>query len=591
MRPSRILTLCLLAAFIPALSQAESFSALTVTIRPRVDGSPLLLDSLRYENAEDETFSVARLSTLFSGFAFERKDGGFIELPDQLAWIDAAKRRLTFNLTNIPPGEYRAFRFHLGLDPESNRRDPASLAPAHPLNPAMNGLHWSWRGEYIFLALEGRVRGGVSQPEGYSFHFAEDRNRTRIDLPGKWDLRGESGALIDLDVAAILNAPRSISFSRDGNSTHSREEDPIAAALKANLPGAFRLAQISPQVKGVTNSNQAKPLFVPSNFTPYPLRISNRFPIPKLPSDNPLLIERVRLGQRLFNEPRLSRDNSVACASCHLPSAALSDPRRHSLGIGGRTGNRNAMPLFNLALKDSFFWDGRAPSLSAQALMPIEDHLEMDEKLVNVVAKLTADPGYTQLFSEAFTPVEITPEKIGLAVENFVLTLTSFDSKFDQAMRGAAKLTPLEKRGFELFMTEYEPRTGRLGADCFHCHGGALFTDHQFHNNGLSNTGDIGRESVTGNPRDRHRFATPSLRNIALTAPYMHDGRFATLEKVIAHYTSGVHRSETLDPNLAKHPPGGIPLPRSDQRALIAFLQTLTDPQFSSADHEPSSAH
>jgi len=157
-----------------------------------------------------------------------------------------------------------------------------------------------------------------------------------------------------------------------------------------------------------------------------------------------------------------------------------------------------------------------------------------------------------------------------------LLTRLSFDSKLDRSLKGKATLTDEEKRGFELFFTESEPRLGKLGADCFHCHGGALFTDHSFHNNGLSTTDDVGLEKVTGKSSDRYKFSTPSLRNIALTAPYMHDGRFATLEEVIDHYNSDFERNETLDPNLAKHSQG-LGLSEADKKALIAFLKTLSD--------------
>jgi cytochrome c peroxidase len=251
--------------------------------------------------------------------------------------------------------------------------------------------------------------------------------------------------------------------------------------------------------------------------------------------------------------------------------------------------------LFNLALKNSFFWDGRAPSLRAQALMPIQDHAEMDEALTNVVKKLQfrreERPGgksqfrnpqfsldYPALFAAAYGSPEITPEKIGLAIEQFLLTLTSCDSKFDRVMKGESTFTPEEQRGFELFYAEYDPRRGQPGADCFHCHGGPLFQSQSFANNGLDNRfTDPGRAKITGNDSDLGKFATPSLRNIARTAPYMHDGRFATLEQVMEHYSSGVKRSATLDPNLAKHPAGGVPLGAADQRALVSFLRTLTD--------------
>jgi cytochrome c peroxidase len=241
-------------------------------------------------------------------------------------------------------------------------------------------------------------------------------------------------------------------------------------------------------------------------------------------------------------------------------------------------GARHAMPLLNLAWKRSFFWDGRAPSLRAQALMPIQDHAEMDECLTNVASKLAARPRYPAAFQAAFGCMEITPEKIGLALEQYLLTLTSFDAKLDRAMRGAEKLTVEEKRGFQLFSTEYDPRRGQYGADCFHCHGGMLFQSQTFANNGLdAEFRDTGRAKVTGKDSDRGKFAVPSLRNVELTGPYMHDGRFATLEEVVAHYCTGVKRSASLDPNLAKHPNGGLPLTEADQKALVAFLKTLTD--------------
>jgi cytochrome c peroxidase len=313
--------------------------------------------------------------------------------------------------------------------------------------------------------------------------------------------------------------------------------------------------------------------------------MSSTFPIPDLPRDNPLIRERVGLGDRLFHEPLLSRDGSVSCASCHQAEAAFSDVRRFSVGVENRTGLRHAMPLFNLAWKTSYFWDGRAPSLRAQAMFPIQDHAEMDESLTNLAPKLEhnakASAEYRRLFNAAFGSPEITPEKIGLALEQFVLTLVSFDSKFDRAMKGEVELGPDEKRGLELFMTEYDPRRGQYGADCFHCHGGPLFQSQTFANNGLDAIcADPGRSKITGKAADQGKFATPSLRNVALTAPYMHDGRFKTLEEVVEHYNTGVKRSATLDPNIAKHPDGGLHLSTADKAALVAFLKTLTDEQF-----------
>jgi cytochrome c peroxidase len=238
------------------------------------------------------------------------------------------------------------------------------------------------------------------------------------------------------------------------------------------------------------------------------------------------------------------------------------------------------MPLVNLAWKSSFFWDGRASSLREQVLDPIRDPIELHSDLDQLVEQLSGVSDYPDLFLAAFGDEAINTNRLAVALEQFMLTLTSMDSRFDQAAAGKAELTEQEKRGFELFMTEYDPRREQYGADCFHCHGGAFFTDHAFHNNGLEAGEDGGLEIATGRASDRYKFSTPSLRNVALTAPYMHDGRFDTLEEVITHYVSGLHRSPTLDPNLAKHPARGIPLTIADQQALLAFLKTLSDPQF-----------
>ncbi len=582
-----------LLAIIVFATQTAFAASLQIDIRPSFNGDPLILDSLRYQNAAGESLSITRLSYLLSGFALERSDGSWLELSNQVAWIDAATRRTFLRLDDLPAETFRSLRFHVGLDTNANHADPAKFAADHPLNPNLNGLHWNWQGGYIFLALEGMYRSSVTNElVGFSYHFARDPNRTRINLPAQLDLAHDSLVSLDFDLGALLNAPHPLSFARDGASTHSRTNDPVAAALAVNLPGAFRVHHIESAAPAISRPSEIRPLYLPAKYTPYQFKMSATFPIPDLPRDNPLIAERVSLGKKLFHETAFSKDNSLSCASCHKTGAAFSDPRRFSVGVRGQAGTRHAMPLFNLAWKSSFFWDGRAPSLRAQALMPIQDHTELDEMLTNVVAKLVTMPDYQKLFAAAFGSPEITPEKIGLAIEQFVLTLTSFDSKFDRAMRGETKLSAAEQRGFELFMTEAEPRMGHYGADCFHCHGGALFTDHQFHNNGLdaTNAADPGRFKVTGHESDRGKFSTPSLRNVALTAPYMHDGRFKTLEEVVDHYSEHVQRSATLAPNIAKHPDGGLHLSANDKTALVAFLKTLTDDQFRPTNEQPATA-
>ena len=569
-----------LAATLPLFSLLSAHSALGTSIHldfiHEADCRSLLIDSLRYQNSSSETFSLTRLDWLATDFSLTTSAGDTIATPNSTAFIPT--RGTTFTLPNLPAEKITAITFHIGPDEKANHSDPATYTANHPLNPNFNNLHWDWQGGYIFLALEGHWRApGEKLPGGFAYHFARDPNRTTITLPLELDLRNESRVAIALDPQRLLTA---LSFAQDGATTHSPEGDPVAAPLKTNLQSAFRITGI--QKGGIpTPPNPPKPIDLPPNPKGYPLTLPKHIPLPALPSDNPILTTRVALGEKLFHEPKLSRTHTISCASCHQ-GETLSDPRQFSPGVDGDHPNRHSMPLFNLAWKSSFFWDGRAESLRAQALIPIEDHLEMDESLENVVAKLKADPAYPPLFAAAFGSGKITPENIGLAIENFLLTRLSLDSKLDQSLKGKATLTSEEQRGFELFFTESEPRLGKRGADCFHCHGGALFTDHSFHNNGLAPTDDFGLAETTGLASDRFKFATPSLRNVALTAPYMHDGRFATLEEVIAHYNSPIPPSETLDPNLAKHPQG-LGLSADDEAALAAFLRTLGDPLMSPA--------
>ena len=545
--------------------------------------NPLLLDSLRYRNQSGEDWSVTRLSYLISGVSLKREDGSWLNAPNSAAWMNAATRRQMMRQTEIPEGKYQALRFHVGIDPKNNAADPSTRAADHPLNPNLCGLHWSWQGGYIFMALEGLHRTGNGQPEGYAYHLARDPFLTEVTLKLSLDLREDAVIPVVFNVAAVLDSVKNISFAKDGTTTHSKGGDPLALALKENLARAFSIAPESTTTTEAAADPKLTPLYLPKKFTPFKFTMGAQFPMPALPNDNPLIEERVELGRLLFHDKALSRDGTISCASCHDQAAALSDPRRFSIGVAGGIGDRNAMPLFNLAWKREFFWDGRAPNLRTQALIPIQDHLEMDESLDNVVKKLAMIEAYDPAFERAFGSPEITTEKIGLAIENFLLTLTSHDSKFDRSISGEERLSDDEKRGFELFMTEREPRMGSMGGDCFHCHGGALFTDHQFRNNGLEiSEADLGRSKVTQTSIDRGAFATPSLRNIALTAPYMHDGRFTTLEEVLEHYSVGVSRTDTLDPNLAKHPNGGLHLTKDDKSAIIAFLKALTDSRFES---------
>lgn len=316
--------------------------------------------------------------------------------------------------------------------------------------------------------------------------------------------------------------------------------------------------------------------------TPYVLDYG-RFPDPNLPADNPLTEQGVLLGRMLFHETMLSGDNTQSCASCHLQEFAFTDTATLSLGIRGMRGHRNAMAVFNMAWHDNeFFWDGRAHLLRDQSLRPIQDPLEMDESLQDVMTKLSSDKRYRDQFIRAFGDEQVTPLRMSLAMEQFMHTIVSNRSKYDRYLQGEVTLTESEERGRLLFTTEFNPFFPDLsGADCAHCHGGDNFENDQYLNNGLddfANLQDKGREMVSQDPADRGKFKVMSLRNIEVTAPYMHDGRFKTLEEVIDHYDHGLQGSPTLDPALEyTRVSGGLGLSAQDKADLVAFLKTLTD--------------
>ncbi len=330
--------------------------------------------------------------------------------------------------------------------------------------------------------------------------------------------------------------------------------------------------------------------------TPYELEVPYFFPDPIIPADNPMTLEGVELGRFLFWEKALSRNNAVSCGSCHFPAAAFSDDKPFSFGLYGEPTDRNSMGIINLAWVKDFFWDGRASSLEEQILEPLVHPVEMDFTWAEAVERIGEDPEYQQRFEAAFGTACVDSVRMVKSIAQFMRTMISHRSKFDKARYyGEALLSPAENRGLELFLAEGgDPAFvdgGQGGGDCFHCHGGdlILFTDNLFRNNGLDTVfTDLGRADHTGNPWDEATFRTPTLRNIALTAPYMHDGRFATLDEVIDHYDMGGHFSATLDP-LMKLQGIGLSLSPQDKADLIAFLETLTDYEFieNEAFHDP----
>lgn len=323
-----------------------------------------------------------------------------------------------------------------------------------------------------------------------------------------------------------------------------------------------------------------EPPYVPA---PSPLKIpplfeQNIIP-PDIPNNNPQTAPGIALGKKLFFDPILSLNNTQACADCHAPKNSFSDADRFSDGVKGIVGNRNSMPLFNLAWNydGKFFWDGRVFGLEHQALMPVTNPIEMNNTWKQVEKKLQEHPEYPKLFDLAFGKSTIDSSLVTKALAQFERTLISSNSKFDKHLLGTEKLTQQELNGFNVFMDETR-------GDCFHCHGSdknPLWTDNAFHNNGLDSLiTDIGLGAITGDPADNGKFKSPSLRNLAFTAPYMHDGRFKTLDEVINHYSEGLKNSPTIDPLMKQVDKGGVQLTVEDKADLKAFLLSLTDSEF-----------
>jgi cytochrome c peroxidase len=321
-------------------------------------------------------------------------------------------------------------------------------------------------------------------------------------------------------------------------------------------------------------------------------------------AENPLTDAGATLGRVLFYDKQLSKNNTIACASCHLQSNAFADPRQFSLGFNGGSTKRNAMGLANLAYtilrgsRPGFFWDERAPTLEAQVLMPIQDDVEMGMELAELERKLQASSYYSALFDKAFGSPQVTSDRISRAVAQFMRSMVSFDSRFDRAAastpgeddaRDFDDFTAEENLGKSLFVDGVQ-QVAEIG--CAHCHIPPTFGMPKSFNNGLDlhyvDQGLGGRDVPTNDPltiNNNGKFKAPSLRNIALTSPYMHDGRFKTLEQVIDHYSSGVHPHENVAVAFAEvegegAKTSGFHLTDRQKSALVAFLKTLTDESF-----------
>jgi cytochrome c peroxidase len=297
----------------------------------------------------------------------------------------------------------------------------------------------------------------------------------------------------------------------------------------------------------------------------FALTYPDYFPTPVYDfTNNELTKARFLLGKKLFFDPQLSSDGTISCNSCHAQVHGFADHNvSFSAGVNGALGNRNSPSIANMIWSPSFMWDGGVNHIEVLSVAPITNPVEMNETMSNVVKKLNQSETYKKDFKAAYGKEVITDQDLLRALTVYMSMIVSCDSKYDQVKQGKTNFTSDEVSGYELFKQK-----------CASCHTEPLFTNHQFVNNGLdSYFTDSGRAKITFNPADNGKFKIPSLRNVELTYPYMHDGRFWSLIQVLDHYEHGIQSSETLAPELKN----GISLTSSEKKQLIAFLKTLTD--------------
>lgn len=304
---------------------------------------------------------------------------------------------------------------------------------------------------------------------------------------------------------------------------------------------------------------------VPSNFPPLAYNIVN----------NPPTEKGFELGKKIFYDGRLASDGVVACGFCHIQEDAFTHHgHTFSHGVGDGVGTRNAPPIQNMAYQTQFFWDGAADHIELLSMAPISSEFEMNGNIIDIINMMKNDADYNKLYKQAFDDGQINSENMLKALAQFMTMLTSSNSRYDKYIRQepGGTLSPTEVAGYQLFNQK-----------CSTCHATDLFTDNSFRNNGLTinpKINDPGRYRLTESEQDRYKFKVPSLRNIEKTAPYMHDGRFYTLDAVLNHYNSGVANTQNLDPLLNNGGVLGIPLTDTEKSQLIAFLKTLTDNEF-----------
>ncbi len=515
----------------------------------------------------------------------------------------------------VPAGTYRGARFTIGVPFVLNHLELSTQAP--PLD--LTAMYWVWTVGYTFLRLDLAVDSPVhrlflhlgsadcSRKDGDTdAKLPPDRcarpNRAEVALegfdPGRDTVLADIAALLGeskLDTNQVNTANGCMSAPDD------QDCDPMFAAL--GLPFGDRAA--GPQrVFRVSGGSMPGAFRVPRGSFRWQLPAG--FPTPRVPADNPMNRARVELGRHLFYDRRLSADQSTGCSTCHQQAVAFSDPRPRPVGITGQVHPRSSMSLANVAYSPVLTWANlKMDRLEQQALVPMfgEEPVEMGlaGREQELLARIAAEPRYQALFPAAFpgdrTP--ITLQNLTKAIAAFERTLLSGDSPYDRARAGQREaLSPAAQRGERLFLSE------RL--ECFHCHGGFNFTgsvdfagkanpEIEFHNTGLYNIDgrgsypapNTGLMAVTGDSADMGSFKAPTLRNVAVTAPYMHDGSIATLDEVVAHYMAG-GRTIAEGPNagIGSASPlksafvPGFQLTDEERHDLVAFLESLTDSAF-----------
>ena len=321
---------------------------------------------------------------------------------------------------------------------------------------------------------------------------------------------------------------------------------------------------------------------IPFEPTPYSLSIAVDYPKMYIPANNPMTREGIKLGRKLFYDPIMSRDSTISCGSCHSQSLSFKDANGISIGVDGRMGSRTSMNLINIGYSQSLFWDGRVQDLEEQVTHPLENPNELDHNWPELEKQIRRHKDYPADFRRAFgilSSREIDRELISRAIAQFERTLiSSGTTRYDQALRGEITLTDDELEGYLMFVDAVPDLPD---AECGHCHAEPLFTTFEFRNNGLEpidgleDFPDKGRGEVTGVLFDNGKFKIPTLFNAAISPPYMHDGRFNTLEEVMDHYNSGGHRQPNTDPLIRP-----LGLTEKQKMQVIAFVRTLTDTAF-----------